>query len=140
MSLFDSLKQQLTEVLKRESAGSAAPEAAAAAHPGLIDEVLKLIQAQGLGGLLDKFKGQGFEDLVNSWVSKGVNLPVSADQIRAALGPDQLDAMAQKLGLPAGQVSGLLAKILPGLVDRMTPNGLLEEPTGQWPAPTDQGQ
>ena len=39
----------------------------------------------GLGGLIAKFQQAGLGEVVGSWVGKGENLPVSADQISSVL-------------------------------------------------------
>lgn len=77
----------------------------------------------GLSGVLDKFKSGGLGEQVASWVGHGDNLPVSADQITSALGSGQIAEMAAKFGLTPEALSGQIAQHLPGVVDKMTPNG-----------------
>ena len=92
----------------------------------LLDSVLALVndpRAGGLEGLLAKFQESGLGNIADSWVSTGKNLPVSADQITSALGSEQLGALAQNLGMSRGDVSSKLAEMLPGVVDKLTPNG-----------------
>ena len=43
----------------------------------------------GLGGLVDQFRQNGFEDVVNSWIGTGQNQPMSGNQLRQALGRDR---------------------------------------------------
>jgi uncharacterized protein YidB (DUF937 family) len=81
----------------------------------------------GLGGLLAQLQQGGLGDAAQSWVSTGENMPVSGDQLSAALGADRIDAIAQQVGMPAGDLSSQLAQYLPQVVDRMTPNGQLPE-------------
>lgn len=81
----------------------------------------------GLGGLLAQLQQGGLGDAAQSWVSTGENLPVSGDQLSAALGADRIDAIAQQVGIPAGDLSSQLAQYLPQVVDKMTPNGQLPE-------------
>ncbi len=82
----------------------------------------------GLSGLLDKLGAGGLDDVVKSWVSKGENLPVSADQIKAALGSDQIAAIAGKLGISTDEAAAKIAAILPGIIDKLTPDGLVPDP------------
>lgn len=92
----------------------------------LLDSVLAMVnnpQTGGLEGLLAKLQQGGLGHLADSWVSTGKNLPVSADQITGALGPDQLGSLAQGLGMSHGDLSSKLAELLPGIVDKLTPNG-----------------
>jgi uncharacterized protein YidB (DUF937 family) len=92
----------------------------------LLDSVLSMInnpQTGGLEGLLAKFQQGGLGHLADSWVSTGQNLPISADQITSALGPDRIGSLAQGLGMSHGDLSSKLAELLPGVVDKLTPNG-----------------
>lgn len=97
---------------------------------GLLQTVLQIINDPKIGGvqgLVQRFQQGGLGEIVNSWVSTGQNLPISAEQIQAVLGGSSLQAMAAKLGVSPEQASGSLADMLPQLVDRMTPNGQLPE-------------
>ena len=81
----------------------------------------------GLGGLLQQLQQGGLGDAAQSWVGTGQNLPVSADQLQAALGADRIDALAQQVGMPAGDLSSQLAQVLPQVVDHLTPGGQLPQ-------------
>jgi uncharacterized protein YidB (DUF937 family) len=56
-------------------------------------------------------------------VSTGDNLPIDSAQLQQMLGKEQVQQMAAKAGLSPDMISGGLAKILPQVIDRMTPNG-----------------
>ena len=77
----------------------------------------------GLGGLVAKFQQSGLGDVVQSWISSGHNMPVSADQISNVLGNDTLGGLAQRLGLNPADVAGQLSQVLPQVVDQLTPGG-----------------
>jgi len=97
----------------------------------LLETVLQLVnnpQTGGLGGLVQSFQQGGLAEIVNSWVSTGQNLPISAEQIQSVLGGSTLQDMAAKLGMSHEQISGGLAAMLPQVVDQLTPNG--EVPQG----------
>ncbi|MDO9195877.1 YidB family protein, partial [Rhodoferax sp.] len=79
----------------------------------------------GLGALLQQLQQGGLGEAAQSWVSSGQNLPVSADQLQAALGGDRIGALAQQVGLDPGDLAGQLAQYLPQVVDRLTPDGQL---------------
>ena len=79
----------------------------------------------GLGGLLGQLTQGGLGNAVQSWVGTGQNMPVTSDQLHSALGADQVSAMAQQAGLSPGDLMGQLARMLPQVVDHMTPNGQL---------------
>jgi uncharacterized protein YidB (DUF937 family) len=96
------------------STGSQSPSAGSAG--GLLS---------GLGGLLDKLQQGGLSSATNSWVGNGQNQPVSPNQLNSALGPDVIKNLAQRTGLSEDDLSKQLSQVLPGLVDKLTPNGRL---------------
>jgi uncharacterized protein YidB (DUF937 family) len=96
----------------------------------LIMSVLEMLNNRqgGISGLAGAFQQNGLGHLVSSWIGTGANLPVSADQIQQVLGSGQIQAIAQKLGIAPEAASSQLAAVLPGVVDKLTPNG--EVPQG----------
>ena len=60
---------------------------------------------------------------VASWLGSGENQAVSADQVKGALGEGDLSQFADKAGIDLGQAAGVLAGMLPQLVDRASPEG-----------------
>jgi len=82
----------------------------------------------GLGGLVTKFQQAGMGDVIGSWVGKGENLPISAEQLQQVLGSDAVSSIAQKMGVNPSEALGHLSGMLPGLVDKLTPHG--EAPAG----------
>ncbi len=82
-----------------------------------------LEQNGGLQGLMEKFNQGGMGDVFSSWVGMGENKAVSAEQITALLGSEQIQGIASGLGLDASKASGFLAEYLPKLVDKLTPGG-----------------
>jgi len=79
----------------------------------------------GLGGLLGKLQKGGLGSVANSWIGSGQNQPVSADRLGSALGPDIIKTLAQRSGLSEEDLTRQLSHALPGLVDKLTPNGRL---------------
>lgn len=77
----------------------------------------------GLGGLLSAFEGAGLGQVAQSWVNNGQNQAISPDQVQQALGGGQLEQLAQAAGISSTEAAGHLSDILPGLVDKLTPNG-----------------
>ena len=77
----------------------------------------------GLGGLVAKFQQAGLGDVVGSWIGSGQNQPVSGDQLTDVLGSDAMSGLAQKLGISPDAAAGQLSKLLPGLIDQLTPQG-----------------
>ena len=83
----------------------------------------------GLGGLLKQFQDAGLGDLINSWVNTGPNKIAAPGDIADALGPDVIDALSKRTGLPRDEVVAILSQVLPKAVDQLTPQGRL--PTRQ---------
>jgi uncharacterized protein YidB (DUF937 family) len=77
----------------------------------------------GLAGLVQAFQGQGMGDMISSWVSTGPNPPATADHITKALGPGTLSQFAAQAGIPQGEAGGLLASLLPAVINQLTPQG-----------------
>jgi len=79
----------------------------------------------GLGGLLSKLQEGGLGSVANSWVGPGQNQPVSPGQLGSALGPTIIKTLAQKSGLSEDEITRQLSQMLPGVIDKLTPNGRL---------------
>lgn len=86
--------------------------------------------AGGLPGLLEKFQRGGLGDVASSWVGTGENLPISPSQLEGALGSDLLGNLARQFGLSPGDAASQLSEVLPGVVDKLTPEGRL--PSGDF--------
>ena len=118
------------------SAGSDAP-AGSSAPPGLGSLIGALGSAgttstsgggaSGLKALIGMFASKGLGDIVNSWVSTGQNLPISADQLQNALGRDRVAQLASSAGLPPEAALSQLTTLLPTVVDKLTPNGTVSQ-------------
>jgi len=80
-------------------------------------------QLGGLQGLIGKFQQGGLGDVVSSWIGKGENLPISAEQLTSVLGNDTLSGLASQFGLNTNDLAGQLSSVLPGIVDKLTPDG-----------------
>ena len=79
----------------------------------------------GLGGLLNKLQQGGLGNATNSWVGSGQNRPVAPGQLGSALGPNIIKTLAQQTGLSEDELTKQLSQVLPGVVDKLTPNGRL---------------
>ena len=78
----------------------------------------------GVQGIVSELQSKGLGDTVQSWVSTGPNQAVSGSQLQGALGPDTIAALAGKLGISPGELSGKLAEVLPQAIDKLTPGGV----------------
>jgi uncharacterized protein YidB (DUF937 family) len=79
----------------------------------------------GLGGLLNKLQQGGLGDVTKSWVGSGQNQPASPSQIGSALGSNIVKTISQMSGIPEDELTKQLSQVLPGVVDKLTPNGRL---------------
>jgi uncharacterized protein YidB (DUF937 family) len=85
-----------------------------------------LAQSGGIQGLINKFTQAGHGDTVDSWVSTGENKQIAPEEVHQVLGSEQINAIAAKLGVDPSQASQMLAKFLPNVVDKLTPNGRVD--------------
>jgi uncharacterized protein YidB (DUF937 family) len=105
--------------------------------PGLLSQLLANTNLGSVGGLLQQLQQGGLGGQVASWLGNGANHAISADQLRAALGNEHLQQMAQAAGLPIDKLLALLSQQLPQTVDKMSPNGTLQEPNQSEDAASD---
>ena len=83
-------------------------------------------QHGGIAGVVQQLEASGLGAQAQSWVSKGTNLPVSAEQIGQAFGNSPVvQKLTQQFGIDPQVVFGHLAQLLPGAIDQATPNGSL---------------
>ncbi len=94
--------------------------------PGLISATLAKTNLGDLQGLVDQLQKGGLNEQVKSWLGSGANLPVTPEQIRAALGNTQVQQLAEKFGLSADALLKLLSEQLPTIVDKASPNATLQ--------------
>ncbi|WP_309678554.1 YidB family protein [Polaromonas sp.] len=96
-------------------------------NPQLLQAITGMLSNEGaqggLGGLVAKFQQAGLGDVIGSWVGSGQNQAISGDQLTEVLGSDAMSGLAAKLGLSQGEAAGQLSSILPGIIDRFTPQG-----------------
>jgi uncharacterized protein YidB (DUF937 family) len=133
MSLDPSLDSVARSVILKESAmglfdtvKGALGQVEAAAVPALINAALAKTNLGDLNGLLTQLQQGGLASQVQSWLGSGQNLSVTADQLRAALGNEQVRQLAQHFGLPVDQVLDLLSQHLPTVIDQASPKGTLQ--------------
>jgi len=113
---------------KGSAPASAAPAGPKPANPAVPPDAGDGGLLGGLGGLLNKFQQNGLGSVVDSWIGPGQNQPVAPGQLGSALGPDVIRSLAQRTGLSEQELTACLAQILPGVVDKLTPNGRLPSP------------
>ena len=120
MGLLDSLARQVGGNLL-----------GGAAQPAFLAQLLQ--EAGGLRGLASRFEQAGLADTFASWVGSQPNQRLDATQLAAALGRENLDQLASRVGLDRSLVGAAMAQLLPLVVDQLTPEGKIPE---QSPAPS----
>ena len=124
------------EQLLRETLGGADGSAGTVVAPqssSLIEGVIAMLAAQsgaqggsaggGIQALARMFQKQGLGDVFASWVGAGQNAAISPEQLGQVFGGDQLSHISQRAGVSTGEGLGMLAQVLPLVIDRLTPQG-----------------
>lgn len=117
MGLFDNVGGSL---------GGMIGQMAASAAPGLIAAALAKTNLGNLQGLVNQLQQAGMGDQVKSWLGNGANMSITPDQLKAALGSDQVKQLAAHFGIPVDAALAMLAEHLPATVDKASPNGTLK--------------
>jgi|1186.fasta_scaffold94917_2 uncharacterized protein YidB (DUF937 family) len=97
-------------------------------HSNLVQSALQMFgNHAGLSGLMNSAESQGLGHLVQSWVSTGPNQPIAPQQLESILGQDRISQLASRAGVPPAIASAALSRILPMVVDKLTPQGKLPQ-------------
>ena len=79
----------------------------------------------GFRAFLDRLCKAGLNDVVASWVRGISPRPISSSTLEKALGRDCVEAIAARAGLSISAASSVLAYMLPAIVQRLTPGGVV---------------
>jgi OmpA-OmpF porin, OOP family len=79
----------------------------------------------GAEGFVDQFRRAGLGDVITSWFGGKEGRPITASNLESALGTTAIDNLASSTGMTRAVVSSVAAYLLPKLIGRLTPNGLL---------------
>ncbi|WP_160009425.1 YidB family protein [Rhizobium sp. 18055] len=79
----------------------------------------------GLGGLLGKLAEAGQGSVADSWVKPGQNEPIAPGNLESALGSQTISDLARQAGISEQELLAQLSRVLPGVVDKLTPQGQL---------------
>lgn len=127
MGLLDQIAGALGGAMGGTGSGAAGGE-----NP-LLQMAMQFIRQQpgGLQGLVESLTKGGLGEQVASWVSQGQNLPVSGGQLASALQGGGIGDLLKNFGMDSPETMDGLAKMLPDVVNQLTPNGRVEaEPAG----------
>ena len=78
-----------------------------------------------MGAFLDHLRKAGLGDFVTSWLGNANPRPISSSTLEAAIGRDSIDKIASKAGISFSTAAAAIAFMLPNLVQRLTPGGVI---------------
>lgn len=123
MALFDDLKREVGERFGIADGAGA-----------LLAALLRMIEDDGLRGFLARFERVGLGELAGSWISRGANSSLSHLQTEDAIGKSDLAKLAAETNLPPVTATKALAFMIPAVVDRLTPDGVVSSAASLPPA------
>jgi uncharacterized protein YidB (DUF937 family) len=121
MGLFDQLAGQVMGSLGAQKQDPVAQGDLMGGIMGLIDSV------GGFPALLQKLKEGGLMDQVASWIGGGESQAVSGDQIKDALGEENIQQVAQQAGMDTEHAAAGLAQLLPQIISQLSAGGELPQ-------------
>jgi uncharacterized protein YidB (DUF937 family) len=127
MGLLDELGSGLKGAMG-QVLGQAIGDVEANALPAVLSQIMSKTDLGSVDGLLAKLQEGGLGSQVASWLGNSANLQIGPEQLRAALGNDQVKQIADAIGLPADKILSMLSEHLPGAIDKMSPKGKLQGP------------
>ena len=89
----------------------------------------------GLRDLIDRFRQGGLQDVIGSWIGTGPNKSIAPNQLHDALGAETVDDLSRQTGMARDDLLSELSRLLPGVVDKLTPNGQLPADQDLLPGP-----
>jgi uncharacterized protein YidB (DUF937 family) len=94
----------------------------------LLRELLSLMangRTGGAEGFIELFRRAGALDVLSSWFDGKDGCHLAASQVESALGVNTLDRLADASRLPRAAVTSALTFLLPRVLSRLTPGGVL---------------
>jgi outer membrane protein OmpA-like peptidoglycan-associated protein/uncharacterized protein YidB (DUF937 family) len=92
----------------------------------LLSGLLSLItESGGLGAFIERLRTSGLGDIVSTWMGSGQPRAISSTTLEAAIGHDSIDKIASKAGLSFSTAASALAFMLPNIIQRLTPGGVI---------------
>jgi len=113
----------LDDVLEKLTGSGSSPGGLGGMLAGLVPVVSGMLENGGLQKVLAQLEESGLGTQAKSWVGTGANEAISAADVEKVLGSPQLAAIAQKLGVSPDEAADAVAKVLPAVVDTVSPDG-----------------
>ena len=89
----------------------------------IMEVLIQNKQSGGLDGLIGTLTKGGLGNVVDSWISTGKNKSVKTSQLNNVLSGDLVSQIASRLGISNTAALGMIAKFLPLIIDKLTPDG-----------------
>ncbi|MEB3161466.1 MAG: OmpA family protein [Synechocystis sp.] len=94
----------------------------------LVSQVLGMMtqsSPDGMPGFLSQLTQGGLGSQVESWIGSGENQPLPPNDLQQVLGNPIIEQIAERTGLPIATALPAIASVIPGITDKLTPNGQL---------------
>jgi uncharacterized protein YidB (DUF937 family) len=125
LGMFDDLARKATDAIS---------DVAGFMQDKLAPMVLGVIPG-GLKGMVQEFEQKGLGGIIRSWVGTGPNEPITAAQVIDGFGRERVEKLAGMVGTSVDTIAAQLSKVLPGIVDALTPDGKVPDATPEPPPP-----
>jgi hypothetical protein len=98
---------------------------------GLLDDFIRSTIGEGSS------PSQGRSPIVMELLALGTgpNKPIAPSQLHDALGAETVEDLSRQTGMPRDDLLSELSRLLPGVVDKLTPNGQLPAEQDLLPGP-----
>ena len=97
-------------------------------HSNLVQTAMQMFGNHAdLKNLMNNADSQGIGHIFQSWVSTGTNQPIAPQQVQGLIGQDRVNQLAARVGVSPAVASAALSRILPIVVDKLTPQGKLPQ-------------
>ena len=96
-------------------------------HSSLLQGAMAMFgNSGGISGLINNAESHGPGGIVQSWIGTGANQPIAEGQLQSVVGQDRINELATRAGVPPAIAAAALSRILPIVVDKLTPHGKVE--------------
>lgn len=99
-------------------------------NKGISSALLQMLshnEQGGLQGLIQSFQQKGLGNIIQSWIGKGENQPITKEQVKEGMGEERMQNLATKTGQSPDTIATKLQEILPSVVDKVSPEGNVPE-------------
>jgi len=115
----------LSEILGKVTGGGGQTGGMGSLLTGLVPMLGGMLSGGGLQKVLASLQANGLGAQAASWLGTGANEPISGDDVRKVVGEEELAKIAGELGVSQDDAAAAVAKVLPEVVDSVSPGGQL---------------